>query len=176
MNDQHFGYITKSLKGNLAPTVKAQWWKSGGQKRDIRALKMLSPIRICWRIHKQSMENLSQQRSFMSSEHYTRGGLHTGIYGIWNVLQGTGVYTLTSFHTIPYWWATTFLTWSEGIPQEPWSFPIVCIPTHIGYNLPNTGMIFMHGGRPAIENWEMCVLNLPTECTTKWLVEALKPA
>jgi hypothetical protein len=25
MNDQHFGYITKSLKGNLAPTVKAQW-------------------------------------------------------------------------------------------------------------------------------------------------------
>ncbi len=102
VNDQHFGYMTKSLKGNLAPTVKAQWRKSGGQKRDIRALKMLSPIRICWRIHKQSMENLTQQRSFMCAEHYTHGGLHTRIYGIWNVLQGTGVYTLTTFHTIPY--------------------------------------------------------------------------
>jgi hypothetical protein len=40
-----------------------------------------------------------------------------------------------------------FLTWSEGIVLEQWSFPIVCIP-----NSPNTGMIFMHGGRPAIEN------------------------
>jgi hypothetical protein len=50
VNDQHFGYITKSLKGNLAPTDKAQWWKSGGQKGDMRALKILSSIRICWRI------------------------------------------------------------------------------------------------------------------------------
>jgi hypothetical protein len=170
VNDQHFGYITKSLKGNLVLTVKAQWWKSGGQKGNIRALKMLSPTRICWRIHKQSMENLPQQRSFMCAEHYTHGFLHTGIYGIWNVLQGAGVYTLTTFHTIPSWWATTFLTWSEGIALVQWSFPIVCIPTHIGCNSPNTGMIFMHGWRPAIENWEMCVLNLPTECTTKWLV------
>ncbi len=108
----------KSLKGNLAPTVKAQW-----QKRDIRALKMLRPTRICWRIHKQSMEYLTQQRSFMCAEHYTHGGLHTGIYGIWNVLQGAGVYTLTTFHTIPYWWATTFFDLEWGNCTRAMVFP-----------------------------------------------------
>jgi hypothetical protein len=112
-------------------SVVKVWWTKGGYRG---FEKCFSSLRIWWRIHKQSMENLTQQRSFTCAEHYTHGGLHTGIYGIWNVLQAAGVYTLTTFHTIPYWWATTFLTWSEGIALEQWSFPIVCIPSHIGCN------------------------------------------